>query len=229
MKIDIISLVYKDPHGDRKLTQKLLMESSFIGDAIVIGLHKETFFDCRRMNFMCKESDIRDGIREIFRVADMDIPFSRDYFDMNVEERQKYLAETYRIATKMWCDKMGWDYSLFKAVIDEVEENNYIVNRSFRKVKCKNGDMNAKLVGIQSIDRMDLYVDIYRKRTFEKRIFIYSSDPNFIVYEFYAGSLNWEGDTISLLNTSRELVASIKVQGIFPCNLRGNELISPPV
>ena len=133
------------------------------------------------------------------------------YFDMNVEERQKYLAETFRIATKMWCDKMGWDYSLFKAVIDEVEENNYIVNRSFRKVKCKNGDMNAKLVGIQSIDRMDLYVDIYRKRTFEKRIFMYSSDPHFIVYEFYAGSLNWEGDTISLLNTSREPVASIKV------------------
>ena len=54
---------------------------------IITKCHKETFFDCRRMNFMCKESDIRDGIREIFRVADMDIPFSRDYFDMNVEEK----------------------------------------------------------------------------------------------------------------------------------------------
>ena len=58
MKIDIISLVYKDPHGDRKLTQKLLMESSFIGDAIVIGLHKETFFDLRSyrcLSYICAD------------------------------------------------------------------------------------------------------------------------------------------------------------------------------
>ena len=132
------------------------------------------------------------------------------YFDMNVEERQKYLAETFRIATKMWCDKKGWDYSLFKAVIDKVEEDNYIVNRNFR-VRCRNGDMNAKLVGIQSIDSMDLYVDIYRKRTFERREFIFSVEPNIFAYGYITGSLVWEGDKISLLNASKKLVASIKV------------------
>lgn len=71
--------------------------------------------------------------------------------------------------------------------------------------------MNAKLVGFQSIDRMDLFVEIYRKRTFERREFIFSVGPNVFEYGYTTGSLVWEGDKISLLNASKKLVASIKV------------------
>lgn len=211
MRLRLIQMFYKDPKGKRNHPYSVMRESAFLADSTVIGLYKETFFDCRKINFACKEGDLCEDVRDIGNnIADLDVPFSRDYFDMNVEERQKYLTETFRIATKMWCDKKGWDYSLFKAIIDKVEEDNYIVNRSFG-IRCRNGDMNAKLVGIQSIDSMDLYVDIYRKRTFERREFIFSVGPNVFEYGYITGSLVWEGDTISLLNTSREPVASIKV------------------
>lgn len=161
MKLRLIQMFYQDPKGKRNQPYSVMRESAFLADSIVLGLWKETFFDCSKINFSCKESDLCEDVRDIGNnIAMLDVPFSRDYFRMSVEERQKYLAETFRIATKMWCDKKGWDYSLFKAVIDKVEGDNYIVNRNFR-VRCRNGDMNAKLVGIQSIDSMDLYVDIY--------------------------------------------------------------------
>ncbi|MBS7264750.1 MAG: hypothetical protein PUJ72_03480 [Eubacteriales bacterium] len=211
MKLRMVQMFFNAYKEERNLLHWVMKESSFLADSIVLGLWKETFFDCSKINFVCKDGDLCEDVRDIGNnIADLDVPFSRDYFDMNVEERQKYLAETFRIATKMWCDKKGWDYSLFKAVIDKVEEDNYIVNRNFR-VRCRNGDMNAKLVGIQSIDSMDLYVDIYRKRTFERREFIFSVEPNIFAYGYITGSLVWEGDKISLLNASKKLVASIKV------------------
>lgn len=211
MKIDIISLIYFDQKGDKNLTKQLLRESSFLGDAIAESLRKETFFDCRRMNFICKEDDIQDRISQVYSIAEMDIPFSREYFSMDVENRQKYLADIFRIATQIWCEKKKWNYNLFKAVIDKVEKNNYTFERYFQNIKCKNGEMTAKLFGIQSINCMDLYIDIFNKKTFEKREFIFSASPHILEYGYDIGNLTWNGDTISLLNENKKLVSSIKV------------------
>lgn len=127
MKLRMVQMFFNAYKEERKLLHWVMKESSFLADSIVLGLWKETFFDCSKINFVCKDGDLCEDVRDIGNnIAMLDVPFSRDYFDMNVEERQKYLAETFRIATKMWCDKKGWDYSLFKAVIDKVEGDNLL-------------------------------------------------------------------------------------------------------
>ena len=56
MRLRLIQMFYKDPKGKRNHPYSVMRESAFLADSTVIGLYKETFFDCRKINFASKRT-----------------------------------------------------------------------------------------------------------------------------------------------------------------------------
>lgn len=80
MKIYIISFYYRD--GTKELARQLMNDSACITEYLVRNIQQKDYFDCRRINFICKEGEIKNRISKLDKILEMDVPFDNDYFNL---------------------------------------------------------------------------------------------------------------------------------------------------
>ena len=99
---------------------------------------------------------------------------------------------------KEYCSIKGIDYLPVQEALDKLREQNFFVGFNLLK-PCRRGDYVAKLYCIHTMEQTNFFVDIYRKRTFIKRIPFFQSHPEYMVFNLHLGVFEWlDDDTVCL-------------------------------
>ncbi len=197
MKLNILSLIldysYSAIKVDKWVVRKLMNESSSITEHLIRKLNNQKFFTCKRINFICKDSNITNKIRNVLGVLEMDVYFDCKYFDMDIQDKQKYIISVLLTGFEQLCHYEKWDFNIIKEILLDLSGNDFR-SSFYTDLKCKNENYTAKLCAEQSLEKIDFYVEFYHKRNLIKNQFLFTSKPNVFDYDRYLGKLFWDNE-----------------------------------
>lgn len=212
MKINIIALIYYNEN--KLLTQQLIRESSFITEYLVRELQIYNFFDCTRINFICREEEVRTDIRFYGGILELDAPFERKYFDMNRQEKQNYLYKLLFDSFKILYEKKQWQFDGINKIFDEFMNNN-CASLFYTRLQCKKDKKIVRLLGEQTIEQVKFYLEIQDKYGFYVKHFWFSTNPNVFDYDRFLGYLEWtENEEIFLFGKDKNSIYKFNIANI---------------
>ena len=205
MKIYIISFYYRD--GTKELARQLMNDSACITEYLVRNIQQKDYFDCRRINFICKEDEIKNRISELDKILEMDVPFDNDYFNWTNEKKQEYLYDLAYNSFHTLCKRKNWDFEVIKSRLEELKALNFCYSFD-TGLRCTQNKVTVKLIGVQTMEKVSFYA--VSRRIKDKKFFMLETKPNVLEYHWSLGELKWLDDnTVALFNTDNKLVNSI--------------------
>lgn len=174
---------------------QLLNESAYITEYVMRAMNAEFDFDCRRINFVCTNKELRKGIRKFESVHELDVPFQMDYFLYTPEQKQQYLFEVVYKGIQLLCEYKQWDFSLFEKHLIALRDGGFHVEFYLDKRQCRQGNTTAKVFGVQTMTETTFYVDFFQKRKLIARKPLMVTPTDCMRYRYSIDDIAWVNDT----------------------------------
>lgn len=182
-------------------------DSACITEYLVRNIQQKDYFDCRRINFICKEGEIKNRISELDKILEMDVPFDNDYFNWTNEKKQEYLYDLAYTSFRILCQRKNWDFEVIKSKLEELKALNFCYSFD-TGLRCSQNKVTVKLIGIQTMEKVSFYA--VSRRIKDKKFFMLETKPNVLEYHWSLGELKWLDDSaVALFNTNNKFVNSI--------------------
>ena len=205
MKIYIISFYYRD--GTKALARQLMNDSACITEYLVRNIQQKDYFDCRRINFICKEGEIKNRISELDKILEMDVPFDNDYFSWTNEKKQEYLYDLAYNSFLTLCQRKNWDFEVIKSKLEELKALNFCYSFD-TGLRCTQNKVTVKLIGVQTMEKVSFYAT--SKKFGDRKFFVLESKPNVLDYYRFLGELKWlDENTVALLDRNKEVIKAL--------------------
>ena len=203
-----ITVLYQPEPYVKGPTNQIQSESAFITDYLAREIRSKIKLGCGRLNLSYTDGGYPECTTiRFYGVVEMrmNIPFDKSYFSMTDIEKMNYICFLVENGMKEYCSIKGIDYLPVQEALDKLREQNFFVGFNLLK-PCRRGDYVAKLYCIHTMEQTNFFVDIYRKRTFIKRIPFFQSHPEYMVFNLHLGVFEWlDDETVCLHHKSHSI------------------------
>lgn len=178
----------------RRWTDTLLRESAYMTEYILRAMNREFSFDCKRINFICTNHPLRDGVRKIGSVHEIDVPFNIEYFFFSDKQKEAYLFEVLYEGLKILCKAKEWDFALFEKHLLSLRDRGFSVEFYLDKKRCKREQTVAIPFGVQTMHETTFYMDFFQKRKLVLRKPLMITRTESMLYNYKIDHMAWIDD-----------------------------------
>lgn len=192
--------------------RQLYLESAYMTEYVLREVNKTFSFDCRRINFECKQKKCQKGKYFVFEsVMHIDIPFSLDYFSLtDHDEKEQYLFNSLTEGFKILCDAKNWDFTAFDNALRSLQESNFKVEHYYAVKQSPDKKAVAKLYCVQTMTEATFYMDFYVKRKLAQRKYCMALEPDHFLHALTIDRLVWKDNkTVRVVKFDDTVVAEV--------------------
>lgn len=186
---------------DGELNFILNSESAFITTCLESALAPYKVFPCSRINFVCKEGNLRETPLEgdMNSVYYMEVQFDKAYFQWDDEKKKTYLFALMKECIKKFFEYYHIDYLNFSLITDtlaklEAQETfRYFFSKRSINKKSLNG-ITASLCFESYMKQTVFYIELKSKKIGTKYIEFFTTEAHHCTYTPFLGELMWKDE-----------------------------------